>query len=175
VSVTQETATSVSTGRRFRAYTSKHLEELTTRAGLSADERLAVRAVATVLPFRVNAYVVDELIDWDAAPDDPIYRLTFPQADMLPPDDLATIADLIRKDVSKFELNVAANKVRARLNPHPAGQLELNLPKVGDEPLVSASSTSTPRPSCSSRSRARRATHTACTASGGPSSSASAT
>jgi L-lysine 2,3-aminomutase len=114
---------------------SKHLEELTTRAGLSADERLAVRAVATVLPFRVNAYVVDELIDWDAAPDDPIYRLTFPQADMLPPDDLATIADLIRKDVSKFELNVAANKVRARLNPHPAGQLELNLPKVGDEPL----------------------------------------
>ncbi|HEX6327464.1 MAG TPA: hypothetical protein VFZ72_12915, partial [Jiangellaceae bacterium] len=131
----QETATSMSTGRRFRAYTSKHLEELTTRAGLSADERLAVRAVSTVLPFRVNAYVVDELIDWDAAPDDPIYRLTFPQADMLPPDDVATIADLIRKDASKLELNVAANKVRARLNPHPAGQLELNLPKVGDEPL----------------------------------------
>ena len=135
MSVAQETAPSVSTGRRFRAYTSKHLEELTTRAGLSADERLAVRAVATVLPFRVNAYVVDELIDWDAAPDDPIYRLTFPQADMLPPDDVATIADLIRKDASKLELNVAANKVRARLNPHPAGQLELNLPKVGDEPL----------------------------------------
>ncbi|HEX6234301.1 MAG TPA: hypothetical protein VFZ63_14330 [Jiangellaceae bacterium] len=135
MSVTQETATSVSTGRRFRAYTSKHLEELTARAGLSADERLAVRAVATVLPFRVNAYVVDELIDWDAAPDDPMYRLTFPQADMLPADDVAMIAGLIRKDVSKLELNVAANKVRANLNPHPAGQLELNLPKVGDEPL----------------------------------------
>ncbi|HTA03925.1 MAG TPA: lysine 2,3-aminomutase, partial [Streptosporangiaceae bacterium] len=41
-----------STGRRFRAYTVKHLEMLTTRAGLDADERLAVRAVATVLPFR---------------------------------------------------------------------------------------------------------------------------
>jgi L-lysine 2,3-aminomutase len=65
-------------GRRFRAYTAKHLDALTARAGLDAGERLAVRAVATVLPFRTNAYVVEQLIDWDAAPDDPIYRLDLP-------------------------------------------------------------------------------------------------
>ena len=41
-----------------------------------------MRAVATVLPFRTNSYVVEHLIDWDAAPDDPIYRLVFPQPDM---------------------------------------------------------------------------------------------
>ena len=62
---------------------------LTTRAGLDANERLAVRAVATVLPFRTNAYVVEHLIDWDAAPDDPIYRLVFPQSDMLPAADVS--------------------------------------------------------------------------------------
>jgi KamA family protein len=133
VTVTQETP--ASTGRRFRAYTSKHLDELTTRAGLSADERLAVRAVATVLPFRVNAYVIDELIDWDAAPDDPIYRLTFPQADMLPESDVAHLADLIKSDAPKGDITVAANRVRAKLNPHPAGQMELNIPKVGDDPM----------------------------------------
>ena len=82
-------------GRRFRAYTAKHLDELTARAGLSAAQRLAVRAVATVLPFRTNAYVVDNLIDWDAAPDDPIYRLVFPQADMLPAADVEPIAGLL--------------------------------------------------------------------------------
>jgi KamA family protein len=135
VSVTQGTAAPASAGRRFRAFTSKHLEELTARAGLSADERLAVRAVAQVLPFRVNAYVVEELIDWDAAPDDPIYRLTFPQADMLPSGDVARIADLIRRDAHKDELAAAANEVRARLNPHPAGQLLLNIPRVGEEPI----------------------------------------
>ncbi|MFW6090828.1 MAG: KamA family radical SAM protein [Actinomycetota bacterium] len=108
---------------------------MTARAGLSADERLAVRAVATVLPFRVNEYVVDELVDWDAAPDDPIYRLVFPQADMLPESDVARLADLIRTDAPKAELTAAANEVRAKLNPHPAGQMELNLPKVDDEPL----------------------------------------
>ena len=49
--------------RRFRAFSARHLDALTRRAGLSEPERLAARAVATVLPFRANAYVVDELID----------------------------------------------------------------------------------------------------------------
>lgn len=133
MTVTQETA--ASTGRRFRAYQNKHLDELTARAGLDADERLAVRAVATVLPFRVNEYVVNELIDWDAAPDDPMYRLVFPQADMLPEADVRRIADLIKSEAPKAELNAAANEVRAKLNPHPAGQMELNIPKAGENPM----------------------------------------
>ncbi|WP_345556541.1 lysine 2,3-aminomutase [Streptomonospora halophila] len=125
-----------STGRRFRAYTTKHLDELTARAGLGEAERLAVRAVATVLPFRVNSYVVDELIDWDAAPDDPIYRLVFPQADMLPSADVSRMADLLRQDAARSEVNRAANEIRARLNPHPAGQMELNVPtSTGKDPL----------------------------------------
>lgn len=135
MSLTHDMAPQASAGRRFRAYTSKHLDELTARAGFGDEERLAIRAVATVLPFRVNSYVIDELIDWDAAPDDPIYRLTFPQADMLPEADVARIADLLRRDAPRQEINRAANEVRARLNPHPAGQLQLNLPKIGEEPM----------------------------------------
>jgi len=52
---------------RYRAYGPRHLDMLARRAGLSAADRLAIRAVATVLPFRVNSYVVEELIDWTAA------------------------------------------------------------------------------------------------------------
>ncbi|WP_157249080.1 KamA family radical SAM protein [Nonomuraea typhae] len=121
--------------RRFRAYTSKHLDELLLRAGLSEEERLKVRAVATVLPFRTNAYVVDELIDWSAAPEDPIYRLVFPQADMLPAADVSRLADLLKAEAPAAELNAEANKVRAQLNPHPAGQMELNVPRIGREPV----------------------------------------
>src|ERR1700683_3276481 len=112
-----------SPGRRYRAYTVKHLDTLTERAGLSADERLAVRAVATVLPFRTNEYVVERLIDWDAAPDDPIYRLVFPQADMLPHADVAEISGLLARGAPQAEISAVAHAVRTRLNPHPAGQL----------------------------------------------------
>jgi KamA family protein len=122
-------------GRRFRAYTAKHLDALTARAGLSPDDRLAVRAVGTVLPFRTNSYVVEDLVDWAAAPDDPIYRLVFPQADMLPADDVERIADLLARGASDLEISAAAHEVRMQLNPHPAGQLALNIPDLGDEPL----------------------------------------
>ncbi|KZM69874.1 KamA family radical SAM protein [Nocardia terpenica] len=121
--------------RSFRAYTTRHLDELTSRAGLSAAERLAVRAVATVLPFRTNGYVVDELIDWSAAPDDPIYRLVFPQADMLPAEDVAVIADLLTARAPRPDIEAAAHAVRMRLNPHPAGQRQLNVPEQDDERL----------------------------------------
>ncbi|MFD1939131.1 MULTISPECIES: KamA family radical SAM protein [Nonomuraea] len=121
--------------RRFKAYTSKHLDELLLRAGLDETQRLKVRAVATVLPFRTNAYVVDELIDWSAAPDDPIYRLVFPQADMLPSPDVDRLADLLKAEAPNAEIQAEANRVRMKLNPHPAGQLSLNVPRIGKEPV----------------------------------------
>ena len=122
-------------GRQFRAYTAKHLDTLTERAGLPADTRLAVRAIATVLPFRTNTYVTEQLIDWANAPDDPIYRLVFPQPDMLPAGDVDRLSAALAAGVPDTEVRRLAHEVRMRLNPHPAGQLALNTPALGDEPL----------------------------------------
>ena len=124
-----------SAGRGFRAYSAKHLDTLVQRAGLPPEERLAVRAVATVLPFRTNSYVVEHLIDWDAAPDDPIYRLVFPQPDMLPAADVRRLADMIDGGAPEAGLRAAAHEIRMRLNPHPAGQLLLNAPSLHGRPL----------------------------------------
>jgi L-lysine 2,3-aminomutase len=88
-----------------------------------------------VLPFRTNAYVVEELIDWDAAPDDPIYRLVFPQADMLPAADVRRITGLLTRGAPEQQIRAAVHEIRMGLNPHPAGQLALNIPDLGDEPL----------------------------------------
>jgi KamA family protein len=132
----EQTAAAIpAAGRRFRAFTAKHLDVLADRAGLGPAERLAVRAVATVLPFRTNSYVVERLIDWDAAPDDPIYRLVFPQPDMLPESDIRRLADLLAGGAPQSALLAAVHDVRMRLNPHPAGQLALNIPDLGDEPV----------------------------------------
>jgi len=118
------------TAERFRAFGARHLDTLLSRAGLSERDRLAVRAVATVLPFRTNSYVLDELIDWAAVPDDPIYRLVFPQPDMLPTADVQRIAALIADGAPGPQIKAIAHEVRMRLNPHPAGQLVLNAPSM---------------------------------------------
>jgi len=123
------------TGRRFRAYTAKHLDALTERAGLSASERLAIRAVGMVLPFRTNEYVIENLIDWHAVPDDPMFRLVFPQAGMLPAAELRRMTSLLKRCAPPDELRAAVHEIRMRLNPHPAGQLALNIPALGDEPV----------------------------------------
>src|SRR5215469_5331856 len=87
---------------RFRAYGPRHLDTLTLRAGFGDADRLAIRAVATVLPFRTNSYVVEDLIDWHAAPDDPIYRLVFPQPDMLPSADVDRITGLLSENAPEW-------------------------------------------------------------------------
>lgn len=91
-----------------------------------------MKAVAAVLPFRVNSYVVDTLIDWSRAPDDPIFQLVFPHRDMLPPADFATMRALLAAGAEPAALEQAARAIRARLNPHPAGQLERNNPVATD-------------------------------------------
>ncbi|HEV2373715.1 MAG TPA: lysine 2,3-aminomutase [Streptosporangiaceae bacterium] len=64
-------------------FTAADLDALTARAGLPPARREKVRAVAAVTGFGVTSYVADELIDWAAAPDDPLWRLMFPAEDML--------------------------------------------------------------------------------------------
>jgi KamA family protein len=94
-----------------------------------------MKAVSTVFPFRVNGYVVDELIDWSKVPDDPIYRLTFPQPEMLRAADLQRMVSMLRAGASDGEVRVAAREIQRAMNPHPAGQLDLNVPLLEGEPV----------------------------------------
>jgi len=94
-----------------------------------------MKVVANVLPFRVNEYVIEQLIDWDNIPNDPIFQLVFPQREMLAPESFNQMADLIRKDASKQDIQKLAAILRGDLNPHPAGQMEMNVPTLDDQPL----------------------------------------
>jgi KamA family protein len=113
---------------RFRGYGADQLNEIAARYGVPASEVEDMRAVAAVLPFRVNQYVLDELIDWSRVPNDPIFRLVFPQRSALSEQDLQRMLGLMRSSAGRREVAQAAHEIRMRLNPHPAGQLELNRP-----------------------------------------------
>ncbi len=120
---------------RYRPYGRKHLDTLPQLEGLGQDQRTALRAVSAVLPFRVNDYILNELIDWRNIPSDPIYQLTFPQAGMLEHRDFLRMQDLIASGSDDEQVARGARAVQVKLNPHPAGQLDLNVPIVNGEML----------------------------------------
>lgn len=116
----------------FKVYTQRDLDRIAPLARLSPEQRFEMKVVSSVLPFRVNQYVIDELIDWRHVPDDPIFQLTFPQRGMLAPEHYDRIAALLRAEAPKDELERAIDEVRHALNPHPADQMQMNMP-VDDE------------------------------------------
>ncbi|MFE1748954.1 KamA family radical SAM protein [Streptomyces anandii] len=121
-------------GERFRALGPRHIDEIARRHGLSEPLRTSVRAISHVLPFRVNEYVLDQLIDWDRVPDDPLFQLTFPQPGMLGGNDESELAKLSSDRGDRQLLREKVAEVRRRLNPHPSGQ-RLNVPNHAGQPL----------------------------------------
>ena len=122
--------------RTFRAFSTAQLDQIEGLERLDDDTRLDIEAVSQVLPFRVNNYVVEELIDWDRVPHDPVFQLTFPQEGMLKGRDLRVMRDLVHRGADKATASkTAARAIQHRMNPHPAGQLQLNVPRLDDDPV----------------------------------------
>ena len=121
--------------KKLRVFGASRLDAIPQLADLDPSTRNAIEAVAAVLPFRVNEYVLDELIDWDRVPDDPYFRLTFPQPEMLADSDFARMIALVEGGASKAQLREAARPIQLAMNPHPAGQLAHNVPSEDGAPL----------------------------------------
>lgn len=119
----------------FQVYTAKHWDKISQLKDIPEDIQLQMKAVSQVLPFRVNQYVIDELIDWSNIPHDPIFQLSFPQPGMLLPKHLDAMVDLLKSNADKNEITTLANRIRQHLNPHPAGQQEHNVPELDGEKL----------------------------------------
>ena len=120
---------------RFQVYTERQFDKIEALKNLSEEQRFEMRVVANVLPFRVNQYVIDELIDWNNIPEDPMFQLAFPQKGMLDEEDFNQMAEALSRNNEKKETQHVANEIRQRLNPHPAGQQLLNVPSLDEETL----------------------------------------
>ncbi len=115
---------------QYRAFSAHNYRQIPQIERLTEEQRFAIDVVARVLPFKTNNYVVDQLIDWDAVPNDPIFILNFPQADMLKPADFEAVARLVRDGAPSSQIDETVDRIRRSLNPHPAGQLEHNVPTL---------------------------------------------
>jgi len=119
---------------RYKVYTQTNFRKMPQMAMLTEEQKFDIEVVASVLPFKSNNYVTDNLIDWGNVPDDPMFRLTFPQREMLKDEHYNEIADALRSGKNKMEIKEIANRIRMSLNPHPAGQ-KCNIPELDGEEL----------------------------------------
>lgn len=119
----------VSESLTYRAYTRDTINRLPQYLKLPSELQRDVQVVSAVFPFRTNQYVVEQLIDWDKVPNDPIYQLTFPQRQMLSPSDYQRVAALVDHG-DRAQLKAVARHIQMAHNPHPAGQTTYNVPTL---------------------------------------------
>lgn len=112
----------------FKAWQFREVQDLEVFGRLTDERRFEMDVVSRVLPFRINNYVIERLIDWRVGTDDPLFRLVFPHRRMLRDDHFETIAGLLRGGASASDIMAAAEAIRTELNPHPAEQQTLNVP-----------------------------------------------
>ena len=128
----QESLWDVDSSPAIKSYTLSNLRKIPQIEKFSEEQIFEMEVVAQVLPFKANNYVIEQLIDWDNVPGDSMFNLTFPQKHMLKSEHYDMMASVLRNNSSIKEIKDTADKIRLKLNPHPAGQMELNVPILKD-------------------------------------------
>ena len=116
----------------IKTYTLANFRDLPQIQKMSEEKKFEMEVVGNVLPFKTNNYVVEQLIDWNDIPNDSMFVLTFPQKGMLKSKHYEQMESTLKKTSDKKEIQEVANQIRLQLNPHPAGQMELNVPTLKD-------------------------------------------
>ncbi len=99
----------------YNSYMLHNYKTLPQIANLPEELIEAIDVVGSVLPFKTNNYVVENLIDWSRIPDDPIFTLTFPRKEMLRPHHYERMKQTIKSGAPKAEIKAVADKIRLEL------------------------------------------------------------
>ena len=118
----------------YKPYSLHNFRQIPQMEFLSEEQKMEIEVVGTVLPFKTDNYVVDELIDWNNFERDPFFILNFPQREMLDKASFNKVASLITSNAPRKIIQEEVNKIRLKLNPNPAGQ-ESNVPVFNGKKL----------------------------------------
>ena len=94
----------------LKSYTLSNFRDLPQIQNISEEKQFEMEVVGNVLPFKANNYVVEQLIDWNNIPTDPMYVLTFPQKGMLKPEHYSKMETTLKNTSDKKEIAVLQMK-----------------------------------------------------------------
>jgi KamA family protein len=127
---------------KYKSYSLHNIHKIPYLDEYCTTEQLeAIKVVSNVLPFKTNNYVTEKLIHWNEnILNDPIFILNFPQKDMLLSHHYNLMKETIANDENDHgKINEVANKIRYELNPQPAGQKSLNVPRLSTGEILTGS------------------------------------
>jgi KamA family protein len=118
---------------RYKAISLQSLDKVAEKHPQLKPHLDDIKLSGLIFPFKASPYYVDELVDWESENlrDDPFYRLIFPTMDMLIPEHQEKLRKA-KEEGDPAKLIKVVAEIREDLNPHPAGQKELNAPKKQD-------------------------------------------
>lgn len=119
----------------YRSINIQEFEKTKYYKKLSKDYQEDLILLSCIFPFKVNTYILDKLIDWDNWDIDPIFRLVFPNRNMLNDRQFQKLKDAYHQNNADTLKKIVLN-IWYQLNPHPEGQMDLNVPKIKGKKLL---------------------------------------
>lgn len=120
---------------KYLTYNEFNFRKISQLQKADEEKKFEIDVLSKVQPFKTNNYVVNELIDWENFENDPIFIMNFPNKHMLSKSQFDILAGMLRKNADRKSVREYTEKIWEDLNPHPAGQMNLNIPVMDGEKL----------------------------------------
>ncbi|WP_022940767.1 KamA family radical SAM protein [Psychromonas hadalis] len=102
---------------KYKSYSATSFKHTPYYHKLSSQQQNEFNIVTKILHFKVNNYVLENLINWEDLENDPIYKLTFPQRGMVLDKDYQRLENRIEISAENSSIEMAALVARKNLYP----------------------------------------------------------
>jgi hypothetical protein len=104
-----------------QTYTLGNYKSIPQINALSAAQLEAIEVVGNVFPFNACSLIVEELIDWNNSNNDPLFKITFPQKDMLNDEHYKAMKIVLDHHGNKAAIKRMVDLIRSELDPDSVG------------------------------------------------------
>ena len=102
----------------------------------SKAEWLTLKSAAKIIPFKTNDYIISELIDWKAVPNDPVFRMNFPEPKLLHETDLATMRQLYLSNSDSAIVDATCQQIQHRMISALRSDTHRGIPFIDGKPAI---------------------------------------
>jgi L-lysine 2,3-aminomutase len=112
----------------YKIYTKNTIEEIPQWKFLPESLKTELKITTSFFHFKVNNYIIDELINWSSVPEGRLFKLTFPYKEMFDKDDYNYLYEIYKRDSIGSEFNSAKDAIRAKMLHTPSYKINSFIP-----------------------------------------------